>query len=164
MWRKSGNEDRASLLTLYDRFRGTGRVLLVGDHNCMELKGFIGRCRFFCGCADTCHHRGLLLLRAYAGGRLFGKGQRDCPGSFSAQRSTMWYRSKAWSGGMIWRGPSAGCWSTRRRTHPAPGDDAGIPGPEFFRRPCPFAGWLICPDVGEWWARGLPGCRLRRWK
>ncbi|MFR1801160.1 MAG: polysaccharide pyruvyl transferase family protein [Faecalispora jeddahensis] len=46
---KSGNEDRASLLTLYDRFRGTGRVLLVGDHNCMELKGFIGRCRFFVG-------------------------------------------------------------------------------------------------------------------
>ena len=28
---------------------GTGRVLLVGDHNCMELKGFIGRCRFFVG-------------------------------------------------------------------------------------------------------------------
>lgn len=25
------------------------RIMLIGDHNCMELKGYIARCRFFVG-------------------------------------------------------------------------------------------------------------------
>ncbi|MDY5028015.1 MAG: polysaccharide pyruvyl transferase family protein [Oliverpabstia sp.] len=46
---KSGNDDRTTLKTLYDEFVDTGRILLLDDHNCMELKGYIARCRFFVG-------------------------------------------------------------------------------------------------------------------
>ena len=44
-----GNDDRTVLRVLYDAFRDTGRVLLLEDHNCMELKGYIARCRMFIG-------------------------------------------------------------------------------------------------------------------
>lgn len=44
-----GNDDRKVLKLLFDEFRDSGRVLLLGDHNCMELKGYIARCRFFLG-------------------------------------------------------------------------------------------------------------------
>lgn len=44
-----GNDDRAPLKMLYDAFKNTGRVLLLDDHNCMELKGYIARCRMFIG-------------------------------------------------------------------------------------------------------------------
>ncbi|QNK40834.1 glycosyltransferase [Caproicibacter fermentans] len=37
---------------LYEPFRDTGRVILVEDHNCMELKGCIARCRMML-CART---------------------------------------------------------------------------------------------------------------
>ncbi len=30
-------------------FKETGRVILLEDHNCMELKGYIARCRMFIG-------------------------------------------------------------------------------------------------------------------
>lgn len=43
------NDDRVPLGKLYDEFRDTGRVLQIGDHNCMELKGYIARCRLFIG-------------------------------------------------------------------------------------------------------------------
>lgn len=43
------SDDRNALVPLYEEFRPTGRVLMLGDHNCMELKGFIARCRFFIG-------------------------------------------------------------------------------------------------------------------
>lgn len=43
------NNDRKPLNDLYDRFKNTGRVVLLEDHNCEELKGFISRCRFFVG-------------------------------------------------------------------------------------------------------------------
>lgn len=46
------NDDRTVLKRLYDEFRETGRVVLLGDHNCMELKGYIARCRVFV-CART---------------------------------------------------------------------------------------------------------------
>lgn len=46
---KPETDDRIPLQTLYDRFQNTGRVCLIDDHNCMELKGFISRCRFFVG-------------------------------------------------------------------------------------------------------------------
>lgn len=43
------NDDRRVLMLLFEEFRRTGRVLLLGDHNCMELKGYIARCRMFIG-------------------------------------------------------------------------------------------------------------------
>lgn len=44
-----GNDDRIPLHHLYEEFAHTGRVLLVDDHNCCELKGYISRCRMFIG-------------------------------------------------------------------------------------------------------------------
>lgn len=43
------NDDRKPLSALYELFKDTGRVVLIDDHNCMELKGYIARCRFFVG-------------------------------------------------------------------------------------------------------------------
>ncbi len=43
------NDDRESLHELYRAFADTGRVVEIGDGGCEELKGFIGRCRFFVG-------------------------------------------------------------------------------------------------------------------
>lgn len=43
------NDDRQPLYQLYQEFSDTGRVALIGDYNCMELKGFIASCRFFIG-------------------------------------------------------------------------------------------------------------------
>ena len=44
-----GNDDRIPLCHLYEEFARTSRVLLVDDHNCCELKGYISRCRMFIG-------------------------------------------------------------------------------------------------------------------
>ena len=43
------NDDRIPLKVLYDAFAETGRVIMIDDHNCMELKGYIARCRMFIG-------------------------------------------------------------------------------------------------------------------
>lgn len=43
------NDDREPLNVLYDTFKETGRVILLEDHDCMELKGYIARCRMFIG-------------------------------------------------------------------------------------------------------------------
>ena len=43
------NDDRIPLKTLYDTFSETGRVILLDDYNCMEIKGYIARCRMFIG-------------------------------------------------------------------------------------------------------------------
>ena len=43
------NDDRIPLKILFDAFYETGRVILLEDHNCMELKGYIARCRMFIG-------------------------------------------------------------------------------------------------------------------
>lgn len=45
----NGSDDRIPLKKLYDEFGGQGRVALIEDCNCMELKGYIKRCRFFVG-------------------------------------------------------------------------------------------------------------------
>lgn len=42
----SHNDDRIPLQLLYNQFRDTGRVCLIGDHSAEELKGYIARCRF----------------------------------------------------------------------------------------------------------------------
>lgn len=44
-----GSDDRTVLRALYEEFRETGRVILLPDANCMVLKGFIAKCRFFIG-------------------------------------------------------------------------------------------------------------------
>ncbi len=44
-----GNSDLDPMAELYEAFKETGRVVLIGDHNSMELKGFISRCRMFIG-------------------------------------------------------------------------------------------------------------------
>ena len=43
------NDDRKVLAPLHEEFRSTGRVILLDDHNCTELKGYIARCRLFIG-------------------------------------------------------------------------------------------------------------------
>lgn len=43
------NDDRIPLKKLHSIFENTGRVILLDDHNCMELKGYIKRCRMFVG-------------------------------------------------------------------------------------------------------------------
>ncbi len=43
------NDDRRLLDILYDKYRSTGRVILVPDHNCMEMKYIISKCRMFIG-------------------------------------------------------------------------------------------------------------------
>lgn len=43
------NDDRKVLTPLFEEFHHTGRVIVLDDHNCTELKGFIARCRIFIG-------------------------------------------------------------------------------------------------------------------
>lgn len=43
------NDDRVPLKELYDTFKSSGRILMIEDHTCEELKGYIARCRFFVG-------------------------------------------------------------------------------------------------------------------
>lgn len=44
VWEK--NNDLVPLQLLYDKFKDTGRVVLIGDCKASELKGYISRCRF----------------------------------------------------------------------------------------------------------------------
>ncbi len=44
------DNDMVPLSKLYELFKNTGRVILLGDnYNCMELKGFISQCKLFIG-------------------------------------------------------------------------------------------------------------------
>ncbi|WP_195250731.1 polysaccharide pyruvyl transferase family protein [Romboutsia sp. 1001713B170207_170306_H8] len=43
------NDDREPLRALYDKFKKTDRVIMIDDCNCMELKGYISRCKLFIG-------------------------------------------------------------------------------------------------------------------
>ena len=43
------NDDRVPLRYLFDKFKDRGRVCMIEDGNCCELKGYIARCRFFVG-------------------------------------------------------------------------------------------------------------------
>lgn len=45
----SHNDDRKPLRELYEMFRDTGRVYLVDDQNCIQLKDIISRCCIFIG-------------------------------------------------------------------------------------------------------------------
>jgi len=44
-----GNNDFIPIDRVYDQYSDSGRICKLGDHNCMELKGFISRCRYFVG-------------------------------------------------------------------------------------------------------------------
>lgn len=44
-----GGDDRIPLQRLYDAFAHTGRVCMVTDRSCLELKKLISQCRFFLG-------------------------------------------------------------------------------------------------------------------
>lgn len=41
--------DLIPLKQLYQEYKNSERVVLIDDYNCMELKGYIARCRFFVG-------------------------------------------------------------------------------------------------------------------
>lgn len=43
------NDDRIPLKVLFDMFCDTNRIVLLNDCNCMELKGYIRRCKMFVG-------------------------------------------------------------------------------------------------------------------
>lgn len=43
------NDDRKPIRELYETFRETGRVILIEDASCEEIKGYIARCRMFIG-------------------------------------------------------------------------------------------------------------------
>ena len=43
------DSDREPLKLLYDMYKYSNRIILIGDHNCEEIKGYISRCRFFIG-------------------------------------------------------------------------------------------------------------------
>lgn len=45
----NGTNDLDTLTALREKFKESDRICLVGDHNAMELKGYIARCRFFVG-------------------------------------------------------------------------------------------------------------------
>ena len=47
VWQR--NDDRFPLKKLYECFQDSGRVVMLPDAGCEELKGFIGRLRFFIG-------------------------------------------------------------------------------------------------------------------
>lgn len=47
VWEQS--DDRQVLNKLYEMYKYTDRVILIEDHNCMELKDIISKCRFFIG-------------------------------------------------------------------------------------------------------------------
>lgn len=46
------NDDRKAMQVLYDEYKNTGRVIQISDHNCLELKHIISKCRLFV-CART---------------------------------------------------------------------------------------------------------------
>ena len=39
------NDDRTILQLFYEEYKDTGRIIMISDCNCMELKGYISRCR-----------------------------------------------------------------------------------------------------------------------
>lgn len=47
VWDRSN--DMIPLTYLYEKFKETGRVILLSDHNATQLKGYIARCRLFIG-------------------------------------------------------------------------------------------------------------------
>ena len=47
VWKE--NDDRIPLKKLYNKYADSKRIIMLDDHNCMEMKGYIARCRMFIG-------------------------------------------------------------------------------------------------------------------
>lgn len=47
VWKE--NDDRIPLKNLYTKYADSNRIIMLDDHNCMETKGYIARCRMFIG-------------------------------------------------------------------------------------------------------------------
>lgn len=43
------NDDRKPLQKVYDKYKNSGRILMIDDHNCMQQKYIISQCKFFVG-------------------------------------------------------------------------------------------------------------------
>ena len=72
------NNDRKPLNSLFEKFKDTNRVILLEDHNCEELKGFISRCRFFVGARTHAIYCGVFNLCSDSCSRLFNQVKRYC--------------------------------------------------------------------------------------
>ena len=46
---EDNNDDRIPCRDLYNKFKHTGRIVMIEDDNCEVLKGYISRCRIFIG-------------------------------------------------------------------------------------------------------------------
>ena len=46
---EDNNDDRIPCRDLYNKFKHTGRIVMIDDDNCEVLKGYISRCRMFIG-------------------------------------------------------------------------------------------------------------------
>lgn len=46
---EDNNDDRVPSRELYNKFKNTGRIMIIEDNNCEVLKGYISRCRIFIG-------------------------------------------------------------------------------------------------------------------
>lgn len=46
---EDNNDDRIPSRELYNKFKNTGRIIIIEDDNCEVLKGYIARCRIFIG-------------------------------------------------------------------------------------------------------------------
>ena len=46
---EKNNDDREVLKLLFKKYKKTKRICMIEDCNCMELKGYIEKCRFFIG-------------------------------------------------------------------------------------------------------------------
>lgn len=46
---EDNNDDRIPCTELYNKFKDTGKVILIEDDNCEVLKGYISRCKLFIG-------------------------------------------------------------------------------------------------------------------
>ena len=55
-------------------FKETGRIVLIEDCGCEELKGYIARCRFYRS-QNPYHDSGLFIAGSHPGGRVLGKSQ-----------------------------------------------------------------------------------------
>ena len=45
----NGNDDRVAMEPLLEEFQHSGRICMIQDCNCQQLKGYIARCRLFIG-------------------------------------------------------------------------------------------------------------------
>ena len=64
-----GSDDRISLTALFNQFKDSGRIVMIEDGSCMELKSHISRCRIF-------------HLYSHTGSRLFGESTGNRKGYF----------------------------------------------------------------------------------